>query len=1791
MTGKDDLVFHAALGPNQETDLEKIKHLSRRRGSVKCRLTNFKKFVKTFEGLILSDTQRTELNLRMQGARGIFDDFTEINNQLEILIPDSEMDSLFQAREAFESEYYAILAETQCMVKCSEKANEPKVQASNNLAQTVRLPVISLPTFDGSYEHWLQFRDTFASLVHNSQEITSIQKFHYLKSSLKGNALLVIDSLEFSADNYTIAWELLLNRYDNSRLLVHNHVKALFSIQSLNKESPALLRKLLDTVLKNLRALKLLGEPTESWDTLIIYLVVSKLDSTTEREWEQYKCTLLPVSNENKVALKVDDLLKFIRDRADMLETLLVTHSRSNTNSTYPQHDAKKSYTHNAHTAPKVHCNIVTEKSVDKSHSKQTPNKKLCFMCNGKHPLYSCQAFIDLTLQDKLKLVRDKSLCENCLRTGHASSECRYGPCRKCNKKHNSIIHEDEKEGASDKRSVALLATDNASRSPSSSSSITDNNIAHAQHVLQVSNAHIDEDVYARLSSRRPVMLATALVEIPDNYGNYHKTRVILDNGSEGCLITEALCDKLNPQSLQSTEELNGIMNLATHSSRVCEIEINSLVTNFKARLQCRVLPQLTSSLPTFPSKRNQFRIPDNVRLADPNFYESQPVELLIGADLFWELLEGQVEITRLTNGAFLVNTKLGWIVSGPVSSNTRNTKPINCNFTQSLDMPSLDNQLRRFWEIEEVQANNKSHDSRSEEEIACEDHFVKTTTRLEDGRFCVQLPLKEPPESLGDSFAQAKRRFMSLEKRLSRDPIYKGMYSDFIKEYLALGHMKRVYTYGTPNYFLAHHGIYREHAQKTRLRVVYDASAPTTSGKSLNDIQRVGAPIQGDLIAILLRFRENRFVACADIEKHYRQVLIDESQRDLQLILWRDNPCDDLDIYQLSTVTYGTAAAAFLSCRCLKQLALECNDPEVARTIRDDFYVDDLISGSSTIPELLRICDETAKVLSSGCFPLRKWVFNFDCTDQRYNDDTSKELSLGEHAHSKTLGLGWYNKSDELFYHTRHESNPKPVTKRIILSTASQVFDPLGLLSPMIIIAKCLLQRLFLLKVDWDAAVPDDVTQAWHRFLNNLAILPSIRIPRHVMCNDPICIELHIFSDASQLAYGTCAYVRTIDNKSTVTVRLLCSKSKVAPISPPLSTPRLEMSACLLGAKLYNKIKESFRAKFNRVIFYTDSTIALSWLRMQPNLLKPFVQNRVAEIHEITKEHSWHHVSGKCNPADLVSRGVQLDALRTSSLWWTGPDFLHDINYNAQSVDPSLLPDESQIPERKTNPMTSLVCNENNNNNLFTFDRFSQFNRMQRAAAYVLRFIHNARNKYARRTGALTVDELRESEIILSRLSQLESLSDVHNALTKNKCIAKGFLAKLNLFIDNNKLIRVGGRLTNSSRFHYDKKHPILLSSKHHFTVLLFRYEHKRLLHAGPQHILFSLREAWWPVSGRNLARKVVHSCVVCVRFKGKTLTPIMGNLPSERLEPGFAFVNCAVDYGGPFYILNRKGRGATTVKAYLCIFICFATRAVHLELVTDLSSDAYLLALKRFISRRGKPSKIYSDNGRNFVGLMNDFAKFLKSCSGEIREYANSHKIEFIMTPPYASHFAGLVEAGVKSCKHHLRRVIGDVKLTYEQFSTILTQCEAILNSRPLSPLSSDPQDYTPLTPAHFLVGRPLTAPACADLNDAPVHRLTRYQRVEQMRQHFWARWSKEFISELQVRTKWTRNMDDLKVDTLVLIKEDHAPPLKWSLGRITKTFPGKDGVSRVADIRTSRGTVRRAFSKICPLPTHDD
>ncbi|XP_059054112.1 uncharacterized protein LOC131848314 [Achroia grisella] len=722
------------------------------------------------------------------------------------------------------------------------------------------------------------------------------------------------------------------------------------------------------------------------------------------------------------------------------------------------------------------------------------------------------------------------------------------------------------------------------------------------------------------------VLLCTALVDIVDNKNRCFTIRALLDNGSQHSFISSELFKRLNIKSIQSTIRISGVGQSLTQSNERCEINIRSKTCDYSTRVQCMVLPCITSIIPSKPVDYKLLRIPDNIHLADPSFNEPSVIDLLIGADVFWDMLyESRI---RLPSGPFLQNSKLGWLISGPVGSDyPRKNNQIQCNLTQTID-----SNLKRFWELEEITSRNEIH---TEDEHACEYLYETTTKRDIDGRFLVRIPLRKSADHLGESYSFAKSRFLSLERKLHRLPFYKKLYCDFIREYIELGHMTRVNEYNKPYYFLPHHGVLREHSTTTKLRVVFDASAVTTSNLSLNDIQYVGPPLQNDI-------------------------------------------------------------------------------------------------------------------------------------------------------------------------------------------------------------------------------------------------------------------------------------------------------------------PRLELCGALLGARLYTKITSSMRFQFNKVYFWTDSTIVMGWIRMSPHLLKTFVQHRVTEINELTGDSIWLHVNSKDNPADLVSRGVYLDMLIDCTLWWRGPLFLQDRQFDFK-IDHSTY-DSVLLPEVKN----QIICASSSiSNSLIDFLRFSSLKRLKRSSAYVIRFITNARSsKSLRKTGSLSVNELDAATNMLVRFAQSESFANEYDNLLKQLPIkGKGVSNKvsgLNIFLDKNDIIRIGGRLTNSHYFDYNKKHPILLS----------------------------------------------------------------------------------------------------------------------------------------------------------------------------------------------------------------------------------------------------DPNDFLPLTPSHFLIGRLLTAPPCKDLTSTPTHRLIRYDRIEQMRQHFWQRWSKEYVAELQTRTKWKLHQPDIRLNTLVLIKEENLPPLKWRLGRITRTFPGKDGICRVAEILTATGIIHRATSKICPL-----
>ncbi|XP_055928116.1 uncharacterized protein LOC129959323 [Argiope bruennichi] len=342
--------------------------------------------------------------------------------------------------------------------------------------------------------------------------------------------------------------------------------------------------------------------------------------------------------------------------------------------------------------------------------------------------------------------------------------------------------------------------------------------------------------------------------------------------------------------------------------------------------------------------------------------------------------------------------------------------------------------------------------------------------------------------------------------------------------------------------------------------------------------------------------------------------------------------------------------------------------------------------------------------------------------------------------------------------------------------------------------------------------------------------------------------------------------------------------------------------------------------------------------------------------------------------------------------------------------------------------------------------------------------------------SGPLTTKELQLAKLTLVKLVQVAAFNCEIKALEKGENVNKSEVSCLNPFLDPNGVLRVGGRLSNSD-LSYDKKFPILLPRNHKFTLLVMQYFHLKYLHVGAQTLLYLVRREYWPLSGRNTARKIIHDCVIWAKTKPRTVTQIMGNLPTNRVKPSYPFTHVGIDLCGPFYIKYKGQRKGIYQKCYVAVFICFATKAIHLEIVTDLTAEAMIATLKRFFSRRGISSSICSDNAINFKGANSDL-KRLQNMIGRppepLANYLTTEQVTWKFIPPRSPNFDGLWEVGVKSFKHHLKRVVGNVRLTMEQFLTIVIQIEGILNSRPLTPLSSDPNNFEILTPGHFLIGR---------------------------------------------------------------------------------------------------------------------
>ncbi|XP_053686159.1 uncharacterized protein LOC128735701 [Sabethes cyaneus] len=987
----------------------------------------------------------------------------------------------------------------------------------------VRLPELKLPQFGGCTKDWPTFRDSFKSLIDSAPQLSNVDKFSYLNSSLTSEAKRVIEVIDVTSENYLVAWELLEKRYENKYLIVKSYVESLFSVEPMKKECHDSLNRLIDEYERNLLMLEKMGERTDNWSTLLVFMLSSRLDPSTMRQWETHrKSSNVP---------SYEELIDFLRSHSLILQSVVASKNRSSEPTRF---------------TPSLQHSINKMKT---AHPAISPPQNSCPFCKQiAHSPYHCEKFRSMTVAQRFEAAKKNMLCINCLSRSHLVKNCSSGACRVCNKRHHTMLHQRTNSNPPNQPQNANLALPEVQ--PPLSSSVASKLLQPSRsssHSQSLENPTPTVSAFSTSHNSMPstshrctvpttVLLSTALVKVFDSSGSFLWARALLDSGSQLNFASEQLVQKLNSKRKKDFIPISGVGLSSTISKYSTIIKLQSHGTSFSASWNFHILPKITMELPTQTVDVSDFDWPSDITLADPSFFKPGSIDLIFGVESFYDLLrEGQFKGS--TDKPCLQNTALGWVISGRMKCNSRPATSV-AHFCAA---PSIEEQLSRFWELESCRMES----TLSEEESACESHFAKHTTRNSTGRFVVALPRRDSViAKLGNSREIATRRFLSLERRLSANPALKDAYSDFIHEYIRLGHMREIENSANdwPSYYLPHHCVVRPESVTTKLRVVFDASCSTDSGVSLNDALMVGPLVQDDLLTMILRFRVPQFAIVSDIEKMYRQILVCESDQPLQRILWRDSPSQTIREYQLLTVTYGTSSAPYLATKCLQRLSRDSLEvsPLAAETIGKNFYMDDLLTGTDSIEEGQKLCQQLMSITRSAGFELRKWASNNSAVlepipvsfrDQR----TVLELD-SSHSPIKTLGLQWDTAADMFLFEPPKQNQQFPITKRVVLSNIARLFDPLGLVGPVTVLAKQFMQDLWRDGKDWDDQLNESQNQQWNEFSEGLRDLSLIKIPRWVVSTSAVIgLELHGFCDASEKAYGACIYIRAVSSTGSV--------------------------------------------------------------------------------------------------------------------------------------------------------------------------------------------------------------------------------------------------------------------------------------------------------------------------------------------------------------------------------------------------------------------------------------------------------------------------------------------------------------------------------------------------------------------------------------------------------------------------------------------------------------------------------
>lgn len=1633
-------------------------------------------------------------------------------------------------------------------------------EISSHVANVVKLPKIEIKKFYGEPSDWYNFWNTYNISIHTNDSLSKIQKFNYLKMYLGGNALSAVSGFAITESNYDSSIELLSERFGRNDLIISSHVNKLLSIDSVKNSSNIKgLRKLYDEVETHIRSLQSLNVTAGSYGNLLCPIILQKLPDELSLDYNRKR--------KSNINFDIDELIQFIRKEVECREaSFVLSNSVKKSSSNFDYHDKERTECQNR--------SNQNRKYASASALVTTSNAIFCVFCNcNSHDSRSC----NLTIDKKKQALRDHFRCFRCLKRNHVSKRCRSKYlCKFCKRPHNSLICDRDK-----------LSNDGDVVNYESSK---DTDVLASVSASCVSKRNINEPVY----------LQTSLAYLVSKKGS-KLIRILYDSGSHCSFIKRSLCNELNLETIK-TERLQ-IFGFGEENSKQCSYDLvevklqNRTNRKMNISLEALVVERITYGTISAPTERiRQLAWGKNVFLSDTG--EVADVDILIGSDYMSDILFDTS--VRLDKGLIATDSLFGFVVQGRYLNDYNSM----CNVVNNTVLCEVDYKL--FWELEGLGIDTLSEDS-IDNDCTILNKF-KSDLHYDNNRYCVRLLWRpDTKHLLKNNFELASERFDKLKRRFKNDPELFREYSEIIKTYEGEGIIEKVVGDDKSNKhcYLPHRAVVRKDKSTSKVRIVFDGSAHRKNELSLNDCLFIGPNLYPDIFELILSFRENKIAFTADIKQAFLQLIIHKEDRDVTRFFWSEDPWNDSStvIYRFCRVLFGINCSPFLLAATIKEHIKKYAEskPLAYDLLNRRVYVDDVIGGCDDIDTALQLSSDCVDIFRDASMLLRKFQTNNRELRELWkqfgiNVEEEKESICQSAFPFKVLGICWDSDKDLFYFESDHLSelvNKQENSKRFILKIVGRIFDPVGFLGPFTVLLKCLIQNIWKRGLEWDQKLPLDLEQQWYDISQQFKQLNDLTVPRYYFLEfskEKIKLyQLHIFSDAGLKAYGTVAYLRTETSDGFISTSFVAAKSRVAPLKV-ITLPRLELLGALLSVRLYKNIIRALKQSCE-IYFWCDSAIVCCWVKTPAINFKQFIRNRVKEIQEFTRPKDWYHCPGKDNPADLISRGTTISVLKNSSTWWRGPEWLSLPNEMWPKTELKKV-NETEMEYLKC--ISVMECVSQEEIKLLNIANYSKLSKVIRVVAWIKRFLSRLQ-KVKPEAETLTADEVQAAEEILIMQIQSHFYKDELQALHNNSEISpKSHIFKLVPFLDDSGILRSKGRFDESD-YSFDERKPIIIPKHSKFAELLAKQEHENQLHSGIESTLVQIRRRFWIPKGRQLVKKVISKCLTCRRYTAKPSHQLSGQVPKDRISETPPFTVIGTDFAGPIYVKYEDG----TKKSYIALFTCAVTRAIHLELVTDMSTAKFLLAFRRFLSRRGTCHTVYSDNAKSFKCTDRELQRLFDVLKdSEFRDFLASKRITWKFIVELAPWWGGFYERLVKSVKEPLKKSLRKALLSFEELTTLLSEIETVINLRPLSYVNNEIGEPEPLTPAHFLF------PGRSQV-EYPIHfietlhrestkgALTKRQEYQsRLLCQLWKRWKELYLLNLRTMNNMTSpsSVECIKKGDVVLLEGTSKSKFLWDLGVVKEVFQGRDGLVRSCVVHTSKGDYKRPIQLIYPLELKD-